>query len=181
MDIETTFAPARLAEDLGALARVDWTRLWAEPITNEVAWCLSFGWGYYSTCRWTNRMDIRLDVFSMWHIEIEVDRHKHAKCFEHGAWSVYFEDALAVSTAALAAWDEYLPAITAVLGQPVTLTSWDDPHFPDGERWSARRRHEDQSPYRLALWRFTDAVAEISIQRGGEGRSASISAYVWQP
>jgi hypothetical protein len=156
--------PAELASDIATLSSVDWPVVWrgyeALPESELRDWCAQFGWRLEEVNRVLD-LTVGLPTGGTLHLYQRRPPHGGSRIDElrQVSWQVEaasVEENDTILDLAAAAWPEYLNAARDVLGTPVWSGSWEDPHFPESERWLPQElRMIDRDPYRLAVWAAT--------------------------
>jgi hypothetical protein len=147
---------------------VDWNRVWpgysqADPLT----WCAERGWKLAQLDRVEN-MWVQLGSGGRLYLcqARETANPTPVTSAALDCWRAEAQspaDNGALFPAAEAAWSDYVAAASETVGAPAVVTSFDDPAFPDLPDWPPQERASRRRPYRLALWSFNGASAQLYI------------------
>jgi hypothetical protein len=166
-----------VAADFSELAMVDWLQVWsgyseADPRT----WCAERGWRLEKLDRVE---DVTARLGSGGLLYLRQDRQA-ASPVPVASAAVYFwrakaqspDDNGALFTAADEVWSDYVAGVSEAIGSPAVVTSFDDPAFPDLPDWPPQDRARWRNPYRLALWSFNGALAQLYVGPSGNAITA---------
>ncbi|WP_152487115.1 hypothetical protein [Nocardiopsis halotolerans] len=181
MEAVVEMSPDALRLDLADFWRIDWPTVWAGPPLpvdpGFEEWCARFGWKPQTV---ENDLKVltrhgtlwKLSARGLWRPVVQVDQ---------GMWRLETsvkEEEEEVVAAGVAAWEEYVRAVSEVWGEPSWSGGAGDEDFPDSPAKGMWRKPNSAqgNPYRLAFWvpPVEDTGPVVVLIQG-------VAHYTWEP